>query len=190
MGYNRTLKDYLWRAYFLGPDRIVGGPSWLDVDRFDIETKAEQPVDDDALYMKMLQVLLVERFNLRLHRENRIGESLVLEVAKNGPQLQPAGDGPASYNNAHTRLDAKRLTMAQFAEILSRDLKLPVMDHTGLTGAFSFALQWNPDAHDAAAYLRSEMCMAIGQQLGLSLKLRRTPVEFLVIDHAEKPSKN
>jgi uncharacterized protein (TIGR03435 family) len=86
--------------------------------------------------------------------------------------------------------------MGQFAEILSRDLKLPVVDHTGLTGAFSFTLQWNPDAHslanpdDVADYLRSEMSRAIGQQLGLSLKLRRGPVEILVIDHAEKPSEN
>jgi uncharacterized protein (TIGR03435 family) len=70
-----------------------------------------------------------------------------------------------------------------------------VVDHTGLTGAFSFTLQWNPDAHslanpdDVADYLSSEI-RAIGQQLGLSLKLGRGPVEILVIDHAEKPSEN
>jgi uncharacterized protein (TIGR03435 family) len=178
MGYNRTLKDYLWRAYFLGPDQIVGGPPWLDADRFDIEAKAEQ-LTDDAQFMKMLQTLLVERFHLRLHRESRTGESLVLEVSKKGPQLQPVGDGRASYNNANAQLDAKCLTMGQFAEITSRNLKLPVVDHTGLTGAFTFTLQWNPDADnvanddDAAAYLRSEISRAISQQLGLSLKIRR-----------------
>ena len=136
------------------------------------------------------------RFSIRFHRDNRIGESLVLEVAKSGPQLQPIEDGPALYNNAHTRLDATRLTMGQFAEIISRNLKLPVVDRTGLTGAFTFTLEWSPDAgdvanrDDAAAYLRSEMSRAIGRQLGLSLKVRRAPVEILVIDHAEKPSEN
>ena len=39
---------------------------------------------------------------------------------------------------------------------------------------------------DVADYGSSEMSGAIGQQLGLSLKLRRGPVELLVIDHAEK----
>jgi uncharacterized protein (TIGR03435 family) len=195
MGYNRTLKDYLWRAYFLTADQIVGGPPWLDEDRFDVNASAKQPADD-AEFMKMLQTLLVERFHLRLHRENRMGESLFLEVAKNGPHLQPVADGDVSYDNAHARLNAERLTMGQFAEIVSRNLKLPVVDRTRLTGTFAFTLQWNPDApngtnsEDAAAWLRAEMSRAVGQQLGLSLKGRRAPVEILVIDHAEKPSEN
>ena len=120
---------------------------------------------------------------------------MVLEVGPNGPKLQPAGDGKLAYNNAHERLDATSMTMADFAEILSRNLKLPVVDRTGLAGAYNFTLRWNADLgladpDDRAADLRSEVSTAIARQLGLTLKLKRMPVEILVVDHAEKPSEN
>jgi len=53
--------------------------------------------------------------------------------------------------------------MAEFAEILSRILNVPVVDRTGLTSAFNFTLRWNPDSaaalepDDAAAALKSEV---------------------------------
>jgi uncharacterized protein (TIGR03435 family) len=92
-------------------------------------------------------------------------------------------------------LDATNMSMADFVEILTRDLKLPVMDRTGLTGAFSFTLRWKVDERienrdDAVADLRWQVSTAIAQQLGLTLKSKRMPVEVLVVDHAEKPSEN
>jgi uncharacterized protein (TIGR03435 family) len=192
---NVTLKRCIVGAYVVGPDRVLGGPDWADTDHFQITARAGQPIDDRAL-MAMLQTLLSERFNLVLHRESRRGEAMVLEVAKNGPNLQPGGDAILTYNNRHDRLDATMMTMAGFAEILSHNLNLPVVDRTGLTGAFNFTLRWNPDSagalerDEAAAALRSEVSNAIAKQLGLTLKTKRMPVEMLVIDHAEKPSEN
>jgi uncharacterized protein (TIGR03435 family) len=192
---NVTLKRTIAGAYGVGQDRILGGPEWSESDRFQITAKADQPVGEDVLNA-MLQTLLAERFKLVLHRVARTGETMVLEVAKNGPKLPPAGAAPPSYNNGHSRLDATGLSMSKLVEILSRDLKLPVVDRTGLKGAYNFTLRWNPDSagaiepDDAAAALRLEMSTAIAQQLGLSLKSQRTPVEMLVIDHAEKPSAN
>src|SRR5262245_42154904 len=58
---NVTLKRCIIGAYRVGPHEIVGGPDWLDSDRFEITAKAEQPVSDDVL-MAMLQSLLAERF--------------------------------------------------------------------------------------------------------------------------------
>ena len=86
--------------------------------------------------------------------------------------------------------------MGEFAEILSRNLNLPVVDRTGITGAFNFTLRWNPDNADAlerdeaTAALRLEISTVIARQLGLALKSRKVPVEMLVIDHAEKPKEN
>jgi uncharacterized protein (TIGR03435 family) len=192
---NVTLKRCIVGAYVVGPDRVLGGPDWADTDHFQITARAGQPIDDDKALMALLQTLLAERFKLALHRESRRGEAMVLEVAKNGPKLQPAGDAIFTYDNRHDRLDAT-MTMAGFAEILSRNLNLPVMDRTGLTGAFNFTLHWNPDSagalerDDAATALRSEVSNAIAKQLGLTLKSKQMPVEMLVIDHAEKPSEN
>ncbi len=190
---NVTLKRCIVGAYGVRPDNVRGGPDWINTDRFQIIGRPAQPVDDKGM-MAMLKTLLAERFKLVLHPESRRGETMVLEVAENGPNLQPAGSPGPSWNNMHDHLDATKITMAEFAEILSRNLNLPVMDRTGLVGAFNFTLRWNPanadaaERDDAAAVLRSEISTAIAKQLGLVLKPRRTAGEILVIDHAEKPS--
>jgi uncharacterized protein (TIGR03435 family) len=191
---NVTLKRCIVGAYVVGADRVLRGPDWIDTDRFQITARTGQAIGEKGL-MLMLQALLAERFKLVLHRESRLGETMVLEVAKKGPKLQPAGAGKLSYNNAHEHLDATNMTMADFAEVLSRDLKLPVVDRTGLTGPFTLTLRWNVDKRidnrdDAAADLKWQVSKAIAQQLGLTLKLKRMPVEMLVVDHAEKPSEN
>jgi uncharacterized protein (TIGR03435 family) len=140
--------------------------------------------------------VLAERFSLKLHPESRAADALVLGIAKSGSKLQPASDAPLSYNNGHGHLEATSVTMQRFVEILSRNLRLPVVDSTGLTGAYNFSLQWNADRphkadpDDAPADLRVEMSTAIAEQLGLTLKGQRMPVEMLVIDHVEKPSEN
>jgi uncharacterized protein (TIGR03435 family) len=194
-GTNVTLKRTIASAYGIGEYRVFGGPGWVESDRFQITAKADQPVGDDALD-EMLKTLLAERFNLQLHRESRPGEALVLGIAKSGPKLHPAGDARLAYNNGHGHLEATSVPMSKLVEILSRDLKMLVVDRTGLTGAYNFTLQWNAgrpriaDPDDAAADLRFEMSTAISEQLGLTLKPQQVPVEMLVIDHAEKPSEN
>jgi uncharacterized protein (TIGR03435 family) len=193
---NVTLKRCVAGAYgVVGQERVLGGPDWADTDRFDIVARSDQPVGDKGL-MAMLQRLLADRFQLTLHRETRNTEAMVLEVGKNGAKIQRAGDGRRSWNNLHDHLQANGITMGDFAGILSRDLKLPVVDSTGLAGAYAFTLHWNPEAADGLdrdewiAALRAEMSSAIGRQLGLTLKFRKVPVEMIIIDQAEKPSEN
>lgn len=189
---NVTLKRCIIGAYAVLPDQVLGGPDWIDVDRFQITGRSTQPLGDKDL-MAMLQTLLADRFKLVFHQELRPGETMVLEAAKKGPKLEPAGNVRASWENMHDHLVASKMTMGEFAEILSRNLNLPVVDRTGLTGAFHVALRWHPDDADALpreeamATLRSEMSAEIGKQLGLTLKLRKMPIPIFVIDHAAKP---
>ncbi len=191
---NVTLNRCIVGAYEILAEQIFGGPDWVDSDRFDITAKADRPIGDKGLN-QMLQTLLAERFNLKLHRETRSGESMALEVAKDGPKLDPATDAAHTYENAHDHLDAT-ITMAQLAEILTRNLRLPVRDRTGLSGAYKFTLHWNPDfpvplsRDDAAEALRVEVSRAIVQQLGLRLQRERVRLDVLVVDSAEKPSQN
>ena len=186
---NVTLKRCIMGAYGLGPNLIVGGPAWLEVDRWAIVAKADKPVGDSTL-MAMLQTLLSERFKLAVHRETRTVQAYVLEVAKNGPKLEKSSDEKAQTNNGRGLIEARALTMAAFAERLSRQMDLPVVNQTGLDGAFNLKLEWTPESAQTAADPSVSLFTAIQEQLGLRLRAQKVPVEMLVIDHAEKPSEN
>lgn len=190
---NVTLKRCIMGAYGVGPNQIIGGPDWLDADRFDIAAKAEQPVGDHIL-MTMLQTLLAERFTLGLHREMKPIESYVLEVAKNGPKLEKGDGKGSSTNSGRGEIVATNATMDRLAEILSRQMDLPVINHTSLEGDFKLKLQWTPEGATAAKSTDTtdgpSIFTAIQEQLGLRLHAQKVPVEVIVIDHVEKPSEN
>jgi uncharacterized protein (TIGR03435 family) len=59
---------------------------WIGSDRFDVEGKAENPRADPDQLRLMLQSLLEDRFQLKLHRENKQAPIYALVVAKDGPQ--------------------------------------------------------------------------------------------------------
>jgi uncharacterized protein (TIGR03435 family) len=105
-----SLADLIRIAYAVKPFQ-VDGPDWLKSERFNIQarmpegsTKEQAPV--------MLQALLAERFQLKVHRENREHSVYALVVAKGGHKLKesppdaepaPAGpppDSPIGFGNA------------------------------------------------------------------------------------------
>jgi len=88
--------------------------------------------------------------------------------------------------------------MDRFAEVLSRQMDLPVTTRTALPGAFNLNLEWSPEsaqparvgADSAATPSAPSIFTAIQEQLGLRLQARKLPVEVIVIEHAEPPSEN
>jgi uncharacterized protein (TIGR03435 family) len=61
----------------------VGGPTWINSERFDIEAKAG--CDTTGREMgSMLQVLLEDRFKLKVHRETKDGPVYFLTLSKSG----------------------------------------------------------------------------------------------------------
>ena len=82
--------------------------------------------------------------------------------------------------------------MASLAFTLSRRLRRPVVDLTGLTGLYSFQLDWASDlvpCADAAADGPS-IFTALQEQLGLKLESTKGLVDTLVVDRAERPLEN
>ena len=80
-----TLKRCIVGLFHVGPGQVIGGPSWIDSDRFHIEAKAAEAVGDDADLDAMMKALLAERFHLTLHRETRNLQALVLEAGQKWP---------------------------------------------------------------------------------------------------------
>jgi uncharacterized protein (TIGR03435 family) len=84
------------------------------------------------------------------------------------------------------------VTMSLFVRGLSGFLDRVVLDGTGLVGNFDFDLRWTPGSDESLSALPiqppASLFTAVQQQLGLTLDAIRTPVDVLVIDHAEYPT--
>jgi uncharacterized protein (TIGR03435 family) len=197
---NLSLRTIIKSAYAIAEYQI-SGPQWLEQERFDIVAKTDAAVTDEDEMLPLLQPLLADRFHLAMHRDTRQLPAYVLMVGTNGPKFEAAdagGTGPpfkkANKSNG-ARIHSEHLTMPQFAEILSRRLGYPVLDRTGLAGAYRVTLEWAAEnkvtkpGKTGKAELdtdRPSIFAALHDQMGLRLQARKAPVEVFVIDHIEK----
>src|SRR6185295_5099143 len=101
---NLTLKMLITNAYRVREFQVLGGPNWITSDRWNVEAKAEEgsipppppgPPDPTAMtpMSLMLQSLVEDRFQLRIHRETREQPIYTLVVGKDGSKLK-AVDAP------------------------------------------------------------------------------------------------
>ena len=160
-----TLKDYLGIAYRVKIYQI-SGPDWIGSDRFDIS--ATLPPGTATQIPEMMQRLLEERFQIKIHREKKDSAVYVLEVAKGGIKMQESGPDPnaedakapfavtgggnaqgvsvnlgrgSSYTFGNNKFEGKRLTTAMMAGNLERFMDRPIVDMTDLKGAYDVTLE-------------------------------------------------
>jgi uncharacterized protein (TIGR03435 family) len=191
--------------------------------RFDITAKLPSgfagPAGDawtDDLRL-MLRNLLIERFGIKFHYEDRPVPAYTLVSAK--PKMKKAdpshrssckeagviADDPRDSNPRLDRLvTCQNVTMTQFAALLQGlapiEVGTPVENATKLDGAWDFTLSFsspqflsNPNTGDNTPDASGAISLqdAISKHLGLKLEKRRRPVPVLVIDHIEeKPAEN
>ena len=91
---NINLKILLSQAYKVKQSQI-SGPAWLDSERFDVLAKIPDGVSETQV-PAMLQALLEERFQMKLHKETRDTSIYALLVGKGGPKMEKAADLPDS----------------------------------------------------------------------------------------------
>jgi uncharacterized protein (TIGR03435 family) len=121
----------------------VSGPTWLNDARFDVLAKSATAAPEAEL-RGMLQKLLADRFQMTLHRQVKEMPALVLTVAKGGHKLEAvAGDSPSSFKTGKMNLTGQRATLSDLTSFLSREIHIPVIDQTGLTGNFNYFLDIN-----------------------------------------------
>jgi len=203
---NYTLNNLIALAYDLNPRTISGGPGWMNTQQFTIEAVTPGDVRPVRLeQMRMLRALLVERFGLKFHRQEKEFAIYALSVAKGGPKLQAAAkpdDPPQLVGVVYPgkiEVPAKSVTMDDFVAMLQRaTLDRPTVNRTGLTGKYDFDLYWAPDETQyggqvpvAAADAPSPpLFTAMQEQLGLKLEAARGMVSAMVVDEVERPSAN
>ena len=204
---NVQLESFLETAYDIRRDQIEGLPHWAQVEHYDITAKV---VDMDAQQLRglskeqrqaMLQRLLMQRFHLRTHVETRTLPLLKLTVAKEGikfaewqkpPDDQDQKKGSMSVNNEE--MTAIGVPMASLVRFLSSQTHMPVVDETGLKGAYNFQLKWQREEEGQASGLHDQalptIYAALPEQMGLKLVSGKGSVNILVVDNVEQPSEN
>jgi uncharacterized protein (TIGR03435 family) len=192
-----TLIDLVTDAYGLRYDQVAAGPTWAKSDRFDIAAKApgDGPVNLE-LMRPMLQSLLADRFQMKVHREMREVPVYELVVGKNGPKLkESAPDTKSNYrvrsSGTGMHMVVNKGAMDQLARQLSNTAGRPVINKTALNGTYDYTLDWMPaDSAPSPDSNVVSIFTAVQEQLGLKLEPAKGPVDTLVIDRAEKPSEN
>jgi uncharacterized protein (TIGR03435 family) len=204
---NYSAKDLISFAYNLPPRLITGGPSWAEIDKYNILAgtagEARPKLDEQ---MSMMRTLLADRFKLTFHTESKDLPVYVLTVAKGGIKFGESANPNGQPNLVSVgrptgiTLPARNATMGQFASTLQRGiLDRPVVDKTNLTAKYDFDLEWLYDDTQFGGNLppptpqnvpKPDLFSALQQQLGLRLDSSREFVDVIVIDRVEKPTEN
>jgi uncharacterized protein (TIGR03435 family) len=167
-----SLRDCLARAYGV-KTTMISGPDWTASERFDISATLP-PGSTPAQIPQMLQALLADRFQVKLHKEKKELPVYVLIPGKTSLKLKESPPNPdadknepngttnvaasgseagvgvnlghgSSYSFANNRFEAKKLTMTQFTTHLERYVDRPLVDMTGFTGQYDFVIEFTPE---------------------------------------------
>jgi uncharacterized protein (TIGR03435 family) len=209
---NYRVKDLIAFAYNLPPRLVFGGPSWADIDAYNIlaATPGEARPNRDE-QMAMMRTLLADRFKLAFHTERKEFAVYALTVAKGGIKFNEStksDEQPLAatiFPAEKAFVPARKVTMGQFASMLQRGvLDRPVVDKTNLTAFYDFDLEWayddtqftgtqftgNLPAIASEHATKPDLFAALQQQLGLRLESSRDRIDVIVIDSVERPSQN
>jgi uncharacterized protein (TIGR03435 family) len=178
-------------------DSQISGPGWLQSDHFDVMARADEPVAVEQLKL-MMRTLLTDRFKFSFHRQDKELRSFLMTIAKGGHKLHESAPGETqSRQNSAIGTIVKAMTMGEFANFIAGPLQLPVVDMTGLTGKYDFALDFTPYLPANERVMKMEFAEANGiiaaamqGELGLKLESKKEMVNVMVVDHVEKPSEN
>ncbi|HWB32266.1 MAG TPA: TIGR03435 family protein [Acidobacteriaceae bacterium] len=208
-----TVRRMLQYAYNVQDFQISGGPAWLGSETWEVLAKVEQPPprwsalsgrERGAVESERMRAVLTARFHLQCHFETKELPLYNLVLAKGGPKPALAPTPPDSKSkgnfsnngrNRAYRMEATGVPIDSLASNLVWFLGRQVIDKTGLSGLYTFTLNYisDPDAGSSATADEPSgptIFTALEEQLGLKLESAKGPVPILVIDSISRPSEN
>lgn len=170
--------------------RVLGGPNWMTTDRYDIEAKADRPLEATDRQQAVM-ALLAERFHLESHRETREVPGIVLRAPRGRREDLKQASSDERYSIRTDRGDVvfTAVSMSGVTNYLSQMWHAPVVDETALKGAYDIKLptskielqprmSWGDRVREAA------------EAIGFRVEDRRIPLEVTVVDRCERPGEN
>jgi uncharacterized protein (TIGR03435 family) len=202
--HQATPLDLITTAYRVEADAVTGGPPGLEFDRYDI-VASTPPGTTEKDTAQMLQSLLTDRFKLVAESQTKPLPAFLLKAGNGAAKMKPAADAtgdsgcrladppppPGTPFPPTVTLKCSNLTMEQFAQQLQgfgwATLSHPVVDTTGMTGAwdFDFRFTWQPGAPDAITIFEAV------SRLGLKLEAGTASRPALaIVSMADAPTPN
>ena len=192
---NATLVDLIRTAYSVDADRVVGGPHWLDLDRFDVIAKVPQNATRESV-RPLLQNLLADRFKLviRVDTPTLPVYALTLDSdlhsLRGSTAVTPSCRAQPRPGSVIMSVACSGLTMGAFADLLPQMsggyITTRVIDATALKGGWDFELTWTPLQALAQAGAEGVPITRALERLGLRLQHRDMALAALVVDSVNR----
>ena len=149
--------------------KMEGLPNWANSTLYSINARTDSPQSAAMMRGPMMQALLEERFDLKVHREKRDGPAYLMTLVQGPLKLRETREGtcvPFDFSEAlntsptdlplcgvpninrrgpATVVDVRGITLGMWSKSLHPD-GLPVIDQTGLEGTYDIHLEWGSDA--------------------------------------------
>jgi bla regulator protein BlaR1 len=209
---NVALRGILVQSFRTQRNMVSGIPDWAETEKYDIVGKGPDPKAANPEVWEMMRSLLIERFHLKYHIENREMPAFALTVAPRGLKLtlgengrcaedikagKNCGDilvppfGTAMYN----------MPIGALITGIGARAGRPIVDKTGLTGRYDANVAWVPDgvkfedldlANIPPEFRPQDVSLfdALEQQAGLKLVPERAAMPVVVIDSLSRPDPN
>jgi uncharacterized protein (TIGR03435 family) len=206
-----TMLDLIRIAYGLDSYRILGGPGWMENDRFDVIANAPANTPPEGL-RETLKILLADRFRLAVHNDTKEIRTFFLTARAKKNMTSGEGSGPPGgcdysetprWEPGKVRVEivnCRNATMDQLINALHYQYQgptdylgeAPVLDKTGIEGGWNFKIQWTRRADlQMTGSDGVTIFDAVDKQLGLKLEARNAQTAVVVVDRVnEKPSDN
>jgi uncharacterized protein (TIGR03435 family) len=209
VGRGMTVRYLMAEAYNIDESEIVGGPAWIDKERFHIEAKPPDSVASrfaaphDPLLpppdeiRQMLQNLLAERFQLKVHVQE--GQKQIYELVRNNRPLRlsppkdkdafPWAGGISGGLPNGAGLRGQNISMSELARRLAEWMKCPVIDRTEVYGPYDFEVDLGSSEIESGLDVSDSISQSL-RQLGLELTKSTGTIYKLAVDQVSLPSSN
>ena len=193
---NTSVIDLIKYAYSVHPDQIGGGPDGLMHRGYAIQATISAEKPNVEVLRQMIRNLLTDRFNLTFHHETRELPVYVLTAEPSKTRLKPSEENFAFPTGGYGKgiLSVHHGSPHDLATFLQRFVtSRPVVDRTGIEGAYDMELRFTPDdipQDSASSSDAPSLFTAVHEQLGLKLTATKAPVDVIVIDKVTEPTEN
>jgi len=203
-----SLYDLVSWAYKLRDGHLSGGPIWanrgkpllMDAELYQVIGKASvNPPPSMEVFRQMLQTLLTDRFQLKIHHVEKEFPTYNLLIERGRLKMKASAEGTQFSNQQRSvdryaiRMVTTQMTMPRFVEMIAGYTGRPVFDKTGLQGGYDFTLDFVSESATTEPDLPPgvpRILQAVRDQLGLRLEASTGMFDTVVIDRAERPTAN